>query len=257
MSCRVIDIYNYIDTFAPFDSQCEWDNSGLLVGSKDAEVIKTGFALDATNEVINNAIKNGCNLIITHHPVIFNSLDSVETDTPVYNLIKNGINIICAHTCFDKSSVGVNKALAEKICLSNIKQSGFNGDASMCFTGETNIESPEEFAAFLSEKLGTHISFYGSNKKIRTVAVCGGAGGDFIEEAAKNNIDAYVTGEIKHHEFLKASELNISVYSAGHYETEYPAVYQLKKLIEEKFDIDCVMLNQSNPVKYYGVNNAY
>ena len=94
----VKDIYNFIDSIAPFNTQEEWDNSGLLVGNENAEVTKILFALDATSDVVDQAIKFGANLIITHHPVIFKAVSDVLSDSLIYKLINNNISIICAHT---------------------------------------------------------------------------------------------------------------------------------------------------------------
>ena len=107
----VKEIYNYIDSIAPFNTQEEWDNSGLLVGNENAEVNKILFALDATTDVINQAVEYGADLIITHHPVIFKAISNVLSDSLVYKLISNNISIICAHTNYDKAVDGVNDIL--------------------------------------------------------------------------------------------------------------------------------------------------
>ena len=249
MAVKISDIYNFIDSFAPFDSQCEWDNSGLLLGSMEKETFRIGFALDAETDVIEQAHSSGCDLIVTHHPVIFKPLHSISFDDPSALLIKYGISIICAHTNLDKSDYGVNRVLAEKMGLTDIQRFGSGSDASMCMIGKIDDTSPAELAKLISSRLHAHTEFSESNKNIEKVAVCGGAGGEFMYELA-GKVDAFITGEIKHHEFIDSKRLGISVFKAGHYETEYPVIPFLKEKTADKFDIDCILLDQKNPVKY-------
>lgn len=245
------DIYDFIDSFAPFSTQCEWDNAGLLVGDMNSVVNKIGFALDATAETVNSACENNCDLMITHHPVIFHPLKSVNLNNPVYKIIENKISIICAHTNLDKSDKGVNRVLAETIGLRNLSQFESDNDSSMCFIGEIDEISGEDFSYLINSGLNTKCKYYSSGKEIRKVAVCGGAGGEFLYDIF-DKCDAFITGEVKHHEFLDAASLGLSIYEAGHYETEFPVMNNLKEAIEKKFEISCVLLNQSKPAVYCG-----
>ena len=113
---KIIDIYKEIDKVAPFNTAAEFDNVGLLIGSFDTEVKKALLALDVTSEVINEAINIGANLIITHHPVIFNPLKRIREEDAVYKLIKNDIAVISVHTNLDLAlNYGVNFTLANKL----------------------------------------------------------------------------------------------------------------------------------------------
>lgn len=255
MSIKAKDIYKYIDSIAPFDTQCEWDNSGLLIGSKDADIKKIGFSLDASNEIIAAADKEHCDLLVTHHPIIFNPLKKIDINSPVYNLIKSDLNIICAHTNYDKSDYGVNYILAKKLGLTDIRRLKSESDAAMCFIGEIGGINPKDFAEFVNRKLGANSMFYNANKAINTVAVCGGAGGEFIYEAAEA-ADAFVTGEVHYHQFLDAAGLSLSVYAAGHFETENPAVFSLYDKIKNEFDTECVFLKRSKPYNFTENNYA-
>ncbi len=244
---KIKDIYNFIDSFAPFSSQCEWDNSGLLYGNPETEIKKIGFALDATNEVIDEAAKEGCNLIVVHHPVIFHSIAKIEFNSPVEKLIKFNIAVICAHTCLDKSDEGVNFVLSKKLGLKNIRRFNTEGEAQMCFIGETDRINSEEFAEHVSKTLGTKVKFNAVNKPIKSVAVCGGSAGEFMYDLTKAGIDAFVTGEVKHHEFIDSDRLGITTIEAGHFETEYPVIPELYNKIKEKTNTDCILLNQKTP----------
>lgn len=118
---KVKDLYNYIDEIAPFKMSEKWDNSGLIIGNFNKEVSNCVFALDITNKVIDKAIKLKSNLIITHHPVIFNPIKQIPYDSIVYRLIENNISVISAHTNLDKAEFGISQILAEKLKLNNIK----------------------------------------------------------------------------------------------------------------------------------------
>ena len=104
---RVYDIYNAINSFAPFKLQENWDNAGLIVGDMQSEVKTAVLALDITNPVIQEAAKFNAQLIISHHPVIFNAIKRVPSNSPVYNLAKNNMSAICAHTNLDLSLIHI------------------------------------------------------------------------------------------------------------------------------------------------------
>ena len=245
------EILDFIDSFAPFDTQCEWDNSGLLLGNPGDEVYKAGFALDITDESVDDAVLNGCSLIVTHHPVIFHPLSVIGYDSPISKLIKNGISVISAHTNLDNSPLGVNFALSKKLELKNAVKFESDTDASMCFIGETEETESGSFAKFISKALETGVRYTCPGKNIKKVAVCGGAGGEFIGEISKY-ADAFVTGEIKHHSFSESIHRGFPVFMAGHYETEYPVIPCLCEKTESETGIDCVLLKQSNPCRFAG-----
>ena len=228
------DIYDYIDSFAPFASMCEWDNSGILVGDLNKSVNKIGLALDADSAAIRAAAESGCDLLITHHPVIFKPLKNISFESGVSKALKAGLSIICAHTNLDKSAPGTNTALAELLGLSDNYFPDCDTDAA------------------ISAKLNTVVKYADSGRLIKKVAVCGGAGGEFICDPSLSDIDAFVTGEVKHHEFIDAKESGISIFSAGHYETEFPVIKMLKNIIETDLQAECVIVNDKAPADYYG-----
>lgn len=253
---KVIDIYNILNSVAPFDKQCSWDNSGLLCGDPEKEVKKIGFALDATVDCIKQASKLGCDLLVVHHPVIFKPITNIEKGSPVELLIKNDIAIICAHTCLDRAENGVNYTLCKKLGLTDIHRFPSDGESEMCFCGEIGETTSKDFAGLVAKKLKAVVKYNNTDKPIKKVGVCGGCGDDFIFEMAKKGIDAFVTGEVSHHKFLDANELGITVIEAGHFETENPVVEYLYNLIKSNTQADCIILEQSSPAVFTGENYA-
>ncbi len=253
MKCKpmVKDIFEYINTIAPFERQCEWDNSGLIVGDKNTEVSKIGVVLDITSDAINYACKNGINLIVSHHPVIFGGIKTVLADDPTYLLIKNGISAICAHTSLDIAKGGVNDALAETLEFSKSKPLSDNGETEMVRVADIEPISGEQLAKLCADKLSTSVSVADSGKTIKKVALCGGAGADFMHDVANSGCDAYITGEAKHHEFLEAKSIGLTLITAGHFETENPVVAVLTQKLRKNFGCEIEIIPQKSPVKYY------
>lgn len=253
MKCKptVKDIFDFINTIAPFEKQCEWDNSGLIVGSFDSEIKKIGVVLDITPDAINYAAKNGIDLIVSHHPVIFRAVKTFFADSPAYMLAKNGICAICAHTSLDIAKGGVNDALADALGFENAVPLSDSGETEMIRIAEIDEISGDELAKLVAEKLSTGVQLADSKKAIKKVALCGGTGGDFIDAVISAGCDAYITGEAKHHEFLQALECGVSLLAAGHFETENPVVAVLAEKIRNNFDCDVEIIPQNSPVKYF------
>lgn len=223
---KIKEVYDFLNTIAPYDTQCQWDNSRLMTGSLDGEAESIMLCLDCTNDVIEQAVANNCKLIVCHHPLIFSPLKTVEADTPVYNAIKNDITVISAHTNLDMADGGVNDVLCEKLGLKNAEKLIAEGVPLMRM-GDAEYESVTEFASFAAKTLGEPVHCYDAGTKVRKVAVCGGAGGEYIADALNAGCDTFVTGEAKHHEFLDAARLGINLIVAGHFSTEVPVLEAL------------------------------
>ncbi len=246
----VKDIFDYIDTLAPFSSQCEWDNSGLIVGETDKPVRKIAVVLDITCEAIKKAVEMNADLIVSHHPVIFKAVKSFTDNDPAYLLAKHGISAICAHTSLDIAKGGVNDTLASVLGF-EVMPFTDEGELSMIRVTEINDISAQELAKLCAEKLSTGVRIADSGKIIRKIAVCGGAGSDFMNAVAQAGCDAYITGDVKHHEFLDAKALGLTLIDAGHFETENPVVAVLAKKLNDKFDAEVEIIPQTSPVTYY------
>lgn len=253
MKCspKVKDVYNFIDSIAPFEMQCEWDNSGLLVGDPECSVKKIGVVLDLTNEAIEKAKNIGADLIVSHHPVIFKPCRNFLSGNPAFELAKRGISAICAHTSLDCAKGGVNDALANALDFKNAIPFSDDGETSMLRVAEIPETSGEELAKCVAKKLSTGVRLADSGKTIRKVALCGGAGGDFIKEVAALGCNAFITGDASHHVFLDSLDLGLTLIAAGHFETENPVVEVIANKLKEKFDCEVEIIEQSSPIKYF------
>lgn len=213
-------VYDYLNKIAPFSTQMDFDNAGFLVGDKTLELTKAVVALDVTLGAIEYAKSIGANLIITHHPVIFNPLKTVLNDSLVYKLIKNNIAVISAHTNLDMAEGGVNDTLASVLNLKNVQGVCPLNNCSQARVGV--LQNPltcDEFAAFLKLKLNTPIKYVGQ-KTIKTVGVCSGSGGDLLESMKALGVDAFVTADVKHSMFILADTLGLPIFDCGHFNTE-------------------------------------
>lgn len=248
---NVRDIYNFINEFAPFDTAAGFDNAGFLIGDKNAEVTGITVALDCYSAVIDEAVKNGCNLIVTHHPVIFDPLKKITADSRVYKLIKNGISVISAHTNLDAADGGVNDCLANKIGLFNVTGAGETQNGVFEYRiGEINAMSADDFAAHLAKVLNVRVKYCGKNGNISRVAICGGSGGSLLFEAAALGADALVTADCKHSVFVDADEFGTALFDCGHFNTEDVVTEPLGSMIRKKFKDIPVFTSHYTNIKY-------
>ncbi len=243
----VKNIYDYINSIAPYDTQEEWDNSGHLVGSFRREVKRVVMALDATKEVCEFAKDVEADLVLTHHPIIFGGIKNVIAGTPVHILAGAGISHLCAHTNFDSAIGGINDNLAQLLDLSNTQHI----ENSFLVAGELEYEmSMDDFAEYVAERLDTAgIRYTDTDKPIKKVAVGGGACEEYTQLAMAHS-DCFVTGDFKYHQLLDAQQMGYAVISAGHFETENKPFLMLKDRLEKIFtDVEFLTAPVSNPVQ--------
>ena len=240
----VRDFFEYINTIAPVDTQEEWDNSGMLVGDMNAEVKKAVVVLDIDEWAVEKAKALGANLIISHHPVIFSAMKKFTMGCVPFELAANSISAICCHTPLDIADGGTNDTLAELLGFNAYK--GENPIIRYADIKETNATA---LADLLAEKLDTKVRFADAGNTIKKVAICTGGGASLMWEAGK--IDAFITGDAKHNDFLDAFGAGISLFAAGHYETEFPVVPVLRNKLQAEFnEIEIIDIKQENPVKF-------
>ncbi|MBQ1187249.1 MAG: Nif3-like dinuclear metal center hexameric protein [Clostridia bacterium] len=246
----VNDIYTYLDDKYNFSSALSYDNVGHLVGSLNSTVTGIVVCLDCTDEAVSMAVEQGANLIVSHHPVIFDPLKSVTDESLVYRLIRNDISVISVHTNLDQADGGVNDALCSAIDLVNVEKVT---DSEGFFYRIGELEEPmsaEVFANFVAEKLKLRVKYVGENNSVKRVAVCSGSGGSMLFEVAGTGVDAFVTADVKHDVFLDAHALGMVLLDAGHFETEDIIVAPLANELKTAFPKVNVAENHFTPIKY-------
>ena len=228
----VAEIYEIIHQVAPFDTQAEDDNSGLLVGSSRNEVKGILFALDVSDAVIDEALSLGCNLIITHHPLMFRARQRLtDEDTEgrlLCRLIRGNLSLISAHTNLDQAAGGINDTLAALCGLTDV-----TGEAYFRTGLLDTPMSAAEYASFLGGRLHTVVRLMGpEDAVIRRVGLCSGSGGSESHRAAETGCDAFVTGEMKHHLALSLADQGIVCLECGHDATERPGLLVLCEALQ-------------------------
>ena len=232
---KVCDILEFMESVAPKNLAMEFDNVGLLVGNPEAEVKGILISLDCFDEVIDRAEDLNANLIITHHPIIFSPLKTVTADSLIFKLIKRGISVISAHTNLDVAEGGVNDALCSALGLYDIR-TVIGSDGFPLKIGELDdSEDAYRFARHIKETLGGCVKFVSGSTDIKTVAVCSGSGANYIYDVKNAGADALVTADVKHHLFIEAGRLGISLFDAGHFNTEDVIVAPLARDIATAF----------------------
>jgi len=225
---RLLDIADYIEKMSPLYLQESWDNSGFQIKTGNPEIEKVLVALEINNEVINEAIAKGAKLIVTHHPLIFGTVKSVDNNNVTGNyllrLISEKINVYSTHTPFDKCEGGNNDYLAKILHLDDIKlmeedESGF------CRIGFVDGDCTiNEYIGQVCRWTGIDrqfVSFAGNpGAKVEKVGLCTGAGADFLKEAAAAECDLFVTGDVKYHTAQTAREMGVNLLDLGHFGTE-------------------------------------
>ena len=231
---KIKDIIEYTESFAPLSSAMDFDNVGLLAGAENDDVTTVLVALDITKDVVEEAVKYGAELIISHHPVIFQPLKSLPRGSVPYMLAQNGIAALCLHTNLDLSPVfGVNTCLAD---AAGVKNYSF-AEGECLLIGELDQEIKcRDFAQKVKTALNcSGLRFTLGSKKVKKIAICSGSGGDLAPMAKELGADALLTGEIKHHELIEAAALDISIIDAGHFKTEDVVIEPLCEKLRERF----------------------
>ena len=236
MSVTVGEIYARINEIAPFDTQAEWDNAGLLAGSANAPVDTILVALELNPDVLNEAIEKRVQLIVTHHPILFRGRKNLREDDPegrmLCALVRAGVALISAHTNLDGANPGVNDALANVLGLTDV----------VILNEGVRVGTPAQrtlgaFKAYAETALGGAVRMYGEpNASIHRVGILGGAGGDYAGIARNAGADVFLTGEISHHRAWDAYLSGMSVLEAGHAATELPAVHFLAEGLQKTAD---------------------
>lgn len=251
----VQQVLDYVNTLAPVSMKYDWDNVGLLCGSREKTVQTILVALDPFETVCREAIEVGAELIVTHHPLIFHAPRAITEDDPVGRsillLAAHGIAAINAHTNLDCAPGGVNDVLAQTLGLSGVEvvnPSGVDDQGrpwGLLRAGTVEEQNLTDFLTRVKQRLHTPVLRYvDGGRPVRRVAVGGGACGDEIPEALAVGCDTFVTADLKYNQFWDAHDLGLNLIDAGHFYTENPVCAVLAKKIQSQFPEAEVILSR-------------
>ena len=271
-SVKIYQVVDALEHYAPLPLQEGYDNAGLQVGLTEAvEVSGALLCLDVTEAVVDEAIRKGCNLIVSHHPLIFRKLARISDENyvqrTVRKAIKNDITIVSMHTNMDVAKGGVNFKIAEKLGLRNLRFfggekeiDGVKGGEGVIgeITDETDTLHADGIAAddlvlMLRERFQAECVQCNQllRRPIRKVALCGGAGSFLLDAAIAAGADAFITGEMHYHEFF-GHEQEIQICVIGHYQSEQFTSEIFRSIITEKCPgVKCEISEiNTNPIIY-------
>ena len=253
----VKDIFAFLCEKAPLETQLSFDNAGFLCGREDAAVTKVVVALDITDAVIAEAAELGAELVISHHPLCFTPMKSVTTDDltgrKFVALLSRGMSAICMHTNLDAAEGGVNDSLCAALGAENLGLLTPEDTISrLC-----RLSEPMPFAGFLthvrSALNANGLRYAGPEKPVQLFGICGGSGADSVPDAVGRGCDAFVTADVKHHQFIQADEYGIDLIDAGHFSTENVVVPVLRDWLAARFpELDVrIAASCTQPEKFY------
>ena len=260
---KIKEIAKFLEGYAPLQYQESYDNCGLIIGDENTEAKGILITLDCTEEVIDEAIAEDCNLIVAHHPIIFNGLKKLNgsnyIERTVIKAIKNDLAIYAIHTNLDNVYNGVSAKIAERLGLENCKVLAPNPDlqnqqVGLGIIGE--LRTPIKMRKFLIDIKNTmktncirHTSLV--KEEVKRVAVCGGSGSVLLKNAKAVDADIFISADFKYHDFFDA-ENDIVIADIGHYESEQFTKDLIYDLLVKNFTKFAVRLSKvnTNPIKY-------
>ena len=259
---KIREVTDVIERFAPLSLQESYDNSGLIVGRPDDEVHKALLAVDVTDEVMDEAESEGCDMIITHHPIIFHALkrfnSASNVERCVERAIRKGIALYACHTNLDSTPHGMSWRLAEMLGIENLQvlqPSPQTEGAGFGTVGE--LPQPQPTLGFLrhvARVTGCRAVRYSdvALSEVRRVAVCTGAGASLIGDAERAGAELYITADLKYNDFTPRASGRLTVADIGHFESEYCAIRILFEVLSKNLITFAVRESEHsrNPVNY-------
>ncbi|MBQ9216361.1 MAG: Nif3-like dinuclear metal center hexameric protein [Prevotella sp.] len=238
---KIREVLSALERFAPLPLQESWDNAGLQVGLTETEVSGALLCLDVNERIVDEAIRKGCNLIVSHHPLLFRGLktisDLTDVQRTVRKAIQSGIAVISMHTNMDNARGGVNFRIAQKLGLENVVFLAPKADdAGSGVMGElTEAMAADDFILKVKKAFGVECAMCNEllRRPVKKVAVCGGAGDFLLDEALKTGADAFITGEMHYHQYF-GYEQQIQICVIGHYQSEQYTTEVFEEIIRKE-----------------------
>jgi dinuclear metal center YbgI/SA1388 family protein len=239
-------ILDWLRAIAPEQTAYAGDPVGLLVHPGDRDVTHVAVTLDASPSVVARAVETGAQLLVCHHPLLYVPLKRVVVGDPigesVISLIRSGVSLYAAHTNWDRAAGGINDTLASKLGLIDVEPLTESGDPQLARIGNLpDAVSVAEFADVVAAALETsdesalrYNTAFG-RRLVRRIAVCGGAGTFLLPHALAAGADAFVTADVRHHEFVDANARGAVIFDAGHGATERSGMAALAARLQSQF----------------------
>ena len=259
---RIREILDTINAFAPLNLQESWDNSGVQVGDTSEECTGVLLCVDATETIIDEAWQRGCNLVVAHHPLLFRGLKQIVgksvVERTVLKAIREGITVFSAHTSLDSTRGGISWEMARMLgaeVTSVLAPSTADSSVGLGVVAELpEAVEPREFAELVKKTFGSpscRCTFLPS-EPIKRIAMCGGAGGEFIPKAIASGAQAYISSDTRYHDFVDHGQ-DIFLVDIGHYESESCAKHIFYRVINEEFPNFAVCKSEleKNPINYF------
>lgn len=259
MSYSVQDFTQALEKLAPQALALDWDNVGLQIGDFRKKVAKVLVTLTVTKEVVDLAVSEGVDLIIAHHPLIFKPLKRIRTDQPegqvLSTILKHDIAVYVAHTNLDRAPNGLNAWLAEDLGLREPKVlvPDLDPEIGLGRVGEVDSLSLATLKQQLEELWQSPVRLVGDPaKRVEKVAVLGGSGGSFLNQAAHKGADVLITGDVSYHDALDAKALGLAVIDAGHFSTEQIMVTRIAQFLRQELKEPFIMIEETsaNPFRF-------
>lgn len=250
---NVKDLYLRFEEQIPEHLREAWDNDGIMCcPDGSAEVSRVLVTLDVTEEIVDYAIEGSFDLIVSHHPLIFKPISSLDEENHIarklIKLVGSGISVFSFHTRADKMAGGVNDRLADLLGITNIRHFGEDGLGRM---GE--IDEPmelQDFAYRVKQLCGSDIIRYSDGyNDVHTVALVGGDGKGYVRAAVNAGADTYISGRIGYNVMEEAAEMGINLIEAGHYFTEQHITEFFRELLSDFDSSLYIEIADSNMIK--------
>ena len=241
---KIKEVLSALERFAPLPLQESWDNAGLQVGLTETEVSGALLCLDVNEKIVDEAIRKGCNVVVSHHPLLFRGLktisDLTDVQRTVMKAVQKGICVISMHTNMDNAKGGVNYKMAEKLGLRDVlflapkMVDGVESGSGVI--GELpEAQASDDFVLAVKKAFGVECAMCNEllRRPVRKVALCGGAGDFLLDEALKAGADAFITGEMHYHQYF-GYEQQIQICVIGHYQSEQYTAEIFRDIIEKE-----------------------